>query len=278
MLRSKGVTIGLLATLALLVPFLPYQGCMWGNGKSQPALLAPEKEQNNGELAMLVPKMTLVKKNIVDEDELKRELKLVHPVLPSGKQSRYQLYVTPNDSAVRELSAQTNGARDAYKAAVQWTWVSEQTLNHVPEKWLMPHEFLSNTPNYPSNPVKGKAVSDCEEQANTLVSLLRAEGIRPPEVRVVLGKVRFGDEEGGHAWVELVSNGHWLALEPTSGPHWDDEVGKLIPSRGAPFDYYASHTYPVVQVWAYFSDIYYLDPSDDSGNAPASWRKAAMAE
>jgi len=262
MSRSKGITISLLTALVLFGSLLPCQGC----------------GEQKGELALLVPKMTLVKKNVIDEDELKRELKVVHPVLPPGKQSRYQLYVTPNDSAVSALAAQTKGAKDAYKAAVQWIWVSEQTLNHVPEKWLMPHEFLANTPNYPGNPVKGKVVSDCEEQANTLVSLLRAESIRPEDVRVVLGKVKFGDEEGGHAWVELMSNGHWLALEPTSGPYWDDDAGKLVSSRGAPFNYYASHTYPVIQVWAYYNDVYYLDPRDNLGNAPASWRKVALAE
>lgn len=67
----------------------------------------------------------------------------------------------------------------------------------------MPHEFLSVTPNYPSNPLKGNAVSDCEEQANTLVSLLRAEGVSADKVRAVVGKVKSRDGEGGHAWVEL---------------------------------------------------------------------------
>lgn len=264
MLRSKSIIVSLLVALALLVFLLPCQGC--------------REEEQEEELALVVPKMTLVKKNIINEDELKRELKIVHPVLPPDKQSRYQFYITPNDSAVSALAAQTNGAREAYTTAVQWIWVSEQTLNHVPEKWLMPNEFLTNTPHYPGNPVKGKVVSDCEEQANTLVSLLRAEGIRPEEVRAVLGKVKFGGEEGGHVWVELISNGHWLALEPTAGPYWDDEAGKLVPSRDAPFDYYATHTYPVVQVWAYYNDIYYLNPRDNSGNAPASWRKVTLAK
>lgn len=278
MLKGKRITVGLLVTLALLVSSLPCQGCMWRTEREeQPELLSQEKAQNE-EPVLLAPKMTLIKKNIVNEDELKRELKFVHPILPTDKQSRYQLYVTPNDATVVVLSARTNGARDAYRTAVQWTWVSEQTLNRVPEKWLLPHEFLTNTPNYPANPVRGKVASDCEEQANTLVSLLRAEGIPPSETRVVLGKVRFGDEEGGHAWVELISNGHWLALEPTSGPHWDDEATKLVPSRGAPFNYYSSHNYPVIQVWAYYNDTYYLDPRTGAGNAPASWREVALVK
>ena len=85
MSRSKGITISLLTALVLFVSLLPCQGC----------------REQKGERALFVPKMTLIKKNIIDEDELKKELEIVHPVLPPGKQSRYQLYVTPNDSAVR---------------------------------------------------------------------------------------------------------------------------------------------------------------------------------
>ena len=262
---SKRIISSLLVVSILLVLFLPCQGCR------------REKRQAE-ELAMVGPKMTLLKKNIIDEDTLKQELKVVHPVLPPDKQSRYQFYVTPGDAAVSTLAEQINGVREAYQTAVQWVWVSEQTLNHVAEKWLTPNEFLTNTPRYPDNPVKGQVVSDCEEQANTLVSLLRAEGIRPEEARVVLGKIKFGDEEGGHAWVELMSDGQWLALEPTTGPYWDDEAGELVSGRGAPFDYYATHTYPVIQVWAYYNDVYYLDPRNGTGNAPNSWRRVILAD
>ena len=190
----------------------------------------------------------------------------------------FRLYVTPEDQAIEALAAQINGVGDAYKMAVQWAYVSEQRLNHVGDKWLTPHEFLANTPHYPDNPLKGEAVSDCEEQAHTLVSLIRAEGIRPEAVRVALGEVRFDDEATGHAWAELLTNGHWVALDPSWGPYWDDKAEKLVCRRGVPFDYYASHTYPVLQVWAYYNDIYYLDPRDGSGNAPASWRKTTPAK
>ena len=196
----------------------------------------------------------------------------------AGEEFPFRLYVTPEDQAIQALATQINGAEDAYKVAVQWISVSDQKLNHIANKWMTPHEFLTNTPHYPSNPVKGEEVSDCEEQAHTLVSLLRAEGIRPEEVRVALGEVNFGDGETGHAWVELLTDGHWVALEPSYGPYWDDKVGKLVPRQGVPFGYYASHIYPVVQVWAYYNDIYYLDPGDSSGNAPASWHKPAIAK
>ena len=195
-----------------------------------------------------------------------------------GEEFPFRLFVTPKEQAIEALADQINGAGDAYKVAVQWTYVSEQKLNHIADKWLTPHEFLTNTPRYPSNPVKGEEVSDCEEQAHALVSLIRAEGIQPEEVRVALGEIKLGDVETGHAWVELLTNGHWVALDPGSGPYWDDEAGKLVRRRGVPFDYYASHIYPVLQVWAYYNDIYYLDPSDGSGNAPVSWRKATSAK
>ena len=189
----------------------------------------------------------------------------------SGEEFPFRVYVTPEDQAIEAIAMQINGVEDAYKVAVQWTYVSEQELNHVADKWLTPHEFLAGTPHYPSNPLKGEAVGDCEEQAHTLASLIRAEGIRPEEVRVALGEVRFGDEATGHAWVELLTNGQWVALDPGSGPYWDDKAGKLVSRRGMPFDYYANHTYPVLQIWAYYNDIYYYDPRDGSGNTPVSW-------
>jgi len=190
----------------------------------------------------------------------------------------FRLYVTPEDQAIEALADQINGAGDAYKVAVQWTYVSEQKLNHIADKWLTPHEFLANTAHYATNPLQGEEVSDCEEQAHALVSLIRAEGIRPEEVRVVLGEIKLGDVETGHAWVELLTNEHWVALDPSSGPYWNDKAEKLVRRRGIPFDYYARHTYPVLQVWAYYNDIYYLDSRDGSGNAPASWRKATSAK
>lgn len=196
----------------------------------------------------------------------------------SGEKFPFWVYVTPEDQAIRALAAQINGVVDAYEVAVQWTYVSEQKLNHVADQWLTPHRFLIETPHNPSNPVKGQEVSDCEEQANTLVSLIRAEGIRPEEVRVALGEVTFNDVETGHAWVELLIDGHWVALDPGSGPYWDDEAEKLVQRRGFSFDYYTNHTFPVLQIWTYYNDIYYLDLRNGSGNAPVSWLNFPLAK
>jgi len=186
-----------------------------------------------------------------------------------------RLFVTPEDPSIQTLAVQTNGAGDAYEIAAQWIYVSDEVLNHTIDKWLTPHEFLTNTPDYSSNPLQGKAVSDCEEKANALVSLIRAKGIFPEEVRVVLGEVAFNNIKTGHAWIELLIDGRWLVLDPSWGPYWDDRVEKLINRRSNPFDYYARHTYPVVQVWAYYNDIYYQNPKSGLGNAPDSWRITA---
>lgn len=198
----------------------------------------------------------------------------VHSYIESNpyKESAFRLYVTPEDRAVEVLAAQIQDAEDAYRIAVHWIYVSEQKLNQTADRWLTPHEFLADTPDYRSNPLKGKEVSDCEEQANTLVSLMRAKGIPPKEVRVALGEVRFNKVGTGHAWVELLKDGQWVALDPSWGPYWDDEAEKLVHRRGLPFDYYHSHTYPVTQIWSYYNDIYCLELEDGLGNAPVSWR------
>ena len=194
------------------------------------------------------------------------------------KELCFRLFVTPEDQSIKALAAQISKPRDAYQMAVQWVYVSDEELNHTTDKWLTPHEFLANTPHYPSNPLPGKEVSDCEEKANALVSLIRAEGIRPEEVRVALGRVKFNNSETGHAWVELLTGDQWVSLDPSWGPYWDGQAGKLIRTRGISFDYYGSHNYPALQVWAYYNDIYYLDPGDGSGNAPASWLKTTLAK
>jgi hypothetical protein len=183
----------------------------------------------------------------------------------------WQQYITPNDPVIIVLADKIRKPKDAYQIATQWTYITDEKLNHVVDKWLTPHEFLTNTPHYLNNPLQGEIVSDCEEKANTLVSLMRAKGIQPEEVRVVLGEVTFNDIITGHAWVELLIDDHWLDLDPCWGPYWDGKTGDPVCRKGVPFDYYATHTYPVGQVWTYYNDIYYLDVRDDSGDAPVSW-------
>ena len=189
----------------------------------------------------------------------------------STRELPYQDYITPFDSAVTQLSSEIDGRVRAYNVAVDWVWVSDPTLNKATEKWLMPHIFLANTPHYPTNPAKPREASDCEEQANTLVSLLRAEGVEAESVRVVLGTVSIGESEGGHAWVEVYEDDRWLALEATTGPFYDDDSLELKERRGLPYNYYKTRRYPSVEIWFYYNDIYYVDYVHDKQNAPNHW-------
>lgn len=207
-----------------------------------------------------------------------RELRLQRtkedvPEVPKELISEYQLYVTPDDPAVQSLSKKVYGPVEAYSTAVNWIWVSDQTLNRMAEKWLKPHEFLLDTPDYDSNPVKGRIASDCSEQANTLASLLRAEGIAPENVRVVLGEVDFDGEIGGHAWVEVYEEGVWIPLEATSGPYYDDEKKQLVESDGLPYTYFKFFPYPVLEQWVYYNDHYFFDVRTAKGNPPTSWMR-----
>ena len=207
-----------------------------------------------------------------------RELKLKRTVLdvpevPKELISEYLLYVTPADGAVQSLSKEVYGPKEAYATAVDWVWISDQTLNHMAEKWLKPREFLSDTPKYASNPVKGRIASDCSEQANTLTSLLRAEGIAPENVRVVLGMVDFDGSIGGHAWAEVYEDGVWVPLEATSGPYYDDEKKQLVESGGLPYSYFKFFPYPVLDTWVYYNDQYFYDVETRKGNPPTSWMR-----
>ena len=191
--------------------------------------------------------------------------------------SHYQTFVTPNHPAVKAYMLVNDLVEitDAYDAAVAWTWVSDQTMHGVSEKWLKPKDFIENTPNktlYPNNPVTGMA-SDCESQAYTLVSLLESLGVSKENVRVCIGLVDFGSGSGGHAWVQVYSEGKWYELEATSGPYWDDDENKLVTSSGASINYFKTRPYPVEEYWAFFNDIYYYNPESGikSSNLPSHW-------
>jgi len=193
------------------------------------------------------------------------------------KNEDLRFFVTPEDQTIKALAARTRGYAGAYEMALQWVYVSDEKLNHSVDKWLTPYEFLTNVPQYPGNPLPGQAVGDCEEKANTLVSILRAQGVPPEDVRVVLGEVAFGDSETGHAWVELSLEGRWLVLDPCLGPYWDDRVDRLFSRPGVPLKYYSNHVFPVLQVWTYYNDVYYLEVRSASGDAPPSWGVAGPA-
>ena len=191
--------------------------------------------------------------------------------------SDYQKYVTPNNQIVQSYIALNSitSIKQAYTTAVNWIWVSDSVLHNKQEKWLLPAEFISDTPSDPDNPSPGNMVSDCESQAYTLVSLLEALGTNKDDVRVVAGEVDFSGEIGGHAWVQIYQNGQWFELEATSGPYWDEEDQEIIQNTGFPFLYFKTKPYPVVDYWAFFNDIYYYNPDTGlkSPNLPVHWLK-----
>jgi hypothetical protein len=192
-----------------------------------------------------------------------------------GNRIPYQLFVTPEDENVKETASALSNSEEAYELSVNWIYVTEQRLNGTDEKWLTPGEFLSATPDNPRNPVPGEIAGDCEEQACTLVSLLRAMGVPADEVRVVLGTTGRENDSRGHAWVELWHGADWLTLDPSCGPYWDNDREILIDIQGLPFDFYAECSYPVPDIDIYYNDIYYLDTGSGLGNAPEWWLEQA---
>jgi len=224
---------------------------------------------------------TLLSQNDQPDDDtieyrplLKQQRPMIYKKDDFKQLSPWQKFVTPDDPIVVNIASSLNSVQEVYSLAVTWTWVSDEVLHGQSEKWIMPHEFLSNTPSYPTNPVNGFVASDCEEQAYSLVSLLRSFGVPATDVRVVVGEIMVEGETGGHAWAEVREGGQWLQLEATSGPYWDEETDQLVQRRGGGFRYYINHEYPVVEVWGYFNDMYYYNPEDDKGNAPQDWKMA----
>ncbi len=192
--------------------------------------------------------------------------------LEDNQISNYQTYVTPDSPAVVTVA---NGKtyEQIYQEALSWTWVEDDIINGMSEKWLSPEVFLTQTPDFSSNPVQGRIASDCESQAYTLVSALRAAGMPAENVRVVTGLVNFGGSTGGHAWVEIYDDelGGWFALEPTSGNYYDSSQGEFIESNGLAYNYFKIYKYPSIQIWNYFNDQYFYDLGLEEGNTPELW-------
>ncbi len=159
-----------------------------------------------------------VKKDILDKDELQDFVERENPEheWPGGIISPYQLYVTPENEYIIEYAEQFSTIEEFYDESLEWVWISDTDLNGEDEMWLSPEEFLSETADYSTNPT-GLIASDCEEQANTLVSLLLASGLyENDEVRVVLGKVDFDGTIARHLFFKLYEVDWWLYVEETS--------------------------------------------------------------
>ena len=240
-----------------------------------------ENSSNDSDGDNLKPRLDVLRKEVKEDIKEYRMLKrLKHRDIVLKKEnftqiSDYQKYVTPDNSVVQSYITDNNinFAGDAYAKAIDWIWVSDLTLHNRYEHWLFPISFITVTPNDFDNPVPGNMVSDCEEHAYTLVSLFEVIGVSKDNVRVVIGKVEFEGETGGHAWVQLYEEGEWFELEATSGPYWDDDENKLIESNGFSYNYFKTRPYPVEEYWAFFNDKYFYNPDNGkkSENLPDHW-------
>ncbi len=183
--------------------------------------------------------------------------------------SPFSEYVTPQDAAVLQALENLDHSPEAIYdwVASMILWISDRELLDAEERWLMPGECLSHTPGMP--PIIGSIKSDCEEQANTLASMLRAAGLGPEMVRVVLGKVSFQGIEGGHAWVEVLTGDGWLAVDPTSGGWIKD--GTLNDRNPLNFQFFAAFPYPETERWYEYNDLYHRDHLGRKQIAPVQW-------
>ncbi|WMW26061.1 transglutaminase domain-containing protein [Methanolobus sediminis] len=194
--------------------------------------------------------------------------------------SEFQEYVTPYADAVQDYldDEDLDDEDEIYEAAVEWIWVSDMTLNGQQEEWLTPTEFLEDTPDYDSNPVPGEIVSDCEDQANTLASLLIGSGeYDESEVRVAIGLVNFDGSTGGHAWIEVYEDGEWFPVDATVGPYYDDDEKEVIypdDYEDIDFDYFQDEEYSVIEIWYYYNNEYFIDVTSGTGDAPDNWDDA----
>lgn len=200
----------------------------------------------------------------------------------SDDNSHFHMYVTPDNETVLEYLEYNdlNDKYDIYESALSWVWVSDLLLNGQEEVWLYPAEFLNYTPNYSSNPVSGTIVSDCEEQANTLASLLLASGeYNESSVRVAIGCVNFDGITGGHAWVEVYEDGEWFPLDATMGPYYNEDEDELVSGYEENANYYkfSLESYPVVELWYYYNNVYFIDAISQTGNAPDNWKTVSSS-
>jgi hypothetical protein len=191
--------------------------------------------------------------------------------------SELREYVTPYADAVQDYldDEDLDDEDEIYGTAVEWIWVSDSTLNGQKELWLTPTEFLEETPDYDSNPVAGEIVSDCEDQANTLASLLIGSGeYDESDVRVAIGLVNFDGSTGGHAWVEVYEDGEWFPVDATVGPYYDDDEEEVIypdDYEDIDFDYFQDEEYSVREIWYYYNNEYFTDVTSGTGDAPDNW-------
>ncbi|MBN2109741.1 MAG: transglutaminase domain-containing protein [Methanosarcinaceae archaeon] len=222
----------------------------------------------------------VVQDNMPDRKELSDLLKQNIPVVNGI--SYLQEHVTPHEDAVLSYLEEEglDDRYEIYKTSISWVWVSDTTLSGRQEAWLTPEEFLYDSPDYTSNPLPGTIVSDCEDQANALASLLIASGeYDESSVRVAIGEVRLGAATGGHAWVEVYEDGQWLPLDATAGPYYDDGEKLLVTPDSSETDYYhfRDEGYSVLEIWYYYNNEYFIDLENRVADAPDNWMSTSSS-
>ncbi|MGD2248553.1 MAG: transglutaminase domain-containing protein [Candidatus Methanofastidiosia archaeon] len=88
-----------------------------------------------------------------------------------------------------------------------------------PKKYSYPRSFLRHKYDFwqlPSETIQWRK-GDCEDVSILLCTMMRAAGVSPDNVRVVVGLLRTEEGEilGGHAWIEFKKGDTWFALEST---------------------------------------------------------------
>ena len=140
---------------------------------------------------------------------------------PLGNQVYLTEFVTPHTYLIEQLAPSLQGVAREETIWNCWDWVC-RNIKYKSERgdvWHTPSEAMK----------MGK--SDCEEEAFTLCSLLRAFGLSPDEVFVAVGTYgRFGD---GHAWCVLLEDGKYWVLEATLSA-----APNTIPEQSYPYDAY----------------------------------------
>lgn len=234
-----------------------------------------EKLENEFKETIRERKLKETVTGIEEIEEVDKEVEKIKEEIEKGeieedvrKISYYQYYVIPDNQIIIN-NAIGKTRKEIYEMISDSYWISDKILNGVSEKWLSPEFFISETKLMETNPTN-EIASDCSEQANTLVSLLRSKGVSSKEVRVVLGIVDFNGESG-HAWVEIFEDGRWLVLDPTSGNYWDEEMNQKVKRNPLPYNYFELHEYPVKEVYYYYNDKYFVDLRQNINNAPSEW-------
>ena len=235
--------------------------------KNPCVLFFGDEHSKHGLITAFKSKLVKTRNVEVITPEHKDILEEQYKPLPGQKDVR-QSFVTPQNPVILQLAEEYPTPRKAYNYAVMnWVYVSDNVLWGVNEYWMKPEDFITKTPSMPTNPTN-EIASDCEEKANTLASILIAQG---EEARVCIGEVDSGNGSGGHAWVEIWEDGKWLQLELASSKEYNEETKKIETLYVFPYDMFKEEIYPVIEYWACYNDRYYIDFIEKKSNAPATW-------